>query len=78
MQLPIIDNKMAISFHSTMNEFEPFFEDYIDENNKSEAAIFTAVSVALRIAAKLCKKFNVNKINFVDAAKVNFDLENYN
>ena len=78
MRLPIIDNKMAISFHSTMNEFEPFFEDYINENSKSEAAVFTAVSVALRIAAKLCKKFNVNKINFIDAAKVNFDMENCN
>lgn len=78
MQLPIIDNKMAIQFHSTMNEFEPFFEDFIIENKYIESAVFTAISVALRIAAKLCKKFNVNKINFIDAAKVNFDMENCN
>jgi uncharacterized membrane protein len=78
MRLPIIDTKSAISYHDTINEFEPFFEDFIEENGQSESSVFIAISVALRIAAKLCKKFKIKKENFTEAANVNYELENYN
>lgn len=78
MRLPIIDTKSAITYNDTMNEFEPFFDDFVEENKGSESSVFIAISVALRIAAKLCKKFNVNKSAFVEAANVNYEMENYN
>lgn len=44
--------------------------------NKSEENVFMAISVALRIAAKLSRKYGFDKEAFMDAASGNFDLEN--
>lgn len=73
-----IDFKSAYKFHQTMNEFEPMFEDFIEENNNSNTAVFLAIAVAMRIAAKLSKKFKTTKESFLETAKVNFEMEDSN
>jgi hypothetical protein len=73
-----INRKAAIEFNDTMNEFVPMFEDLIIERENKKSAVFLAIAVAFRIAAKLSTKFKINRETFLQLANQNFDFEDVN
>jgi len=67
-------DNFIINYNKFIKYFFPKFE--IIANDKKEESVLLSITIPLRIAAKLCKKFGYKKEDFLSAASGNFDLEN--
>jgi len=69
-----LSNNFIRTYNKYVSQLLPKFNE-IQSEDKTDTD-FMCVSVALRIAAKLSKKFGYSKDAFMEAADGNYDLEN--
>lgn len=68
-----LSNNFIHTYNKYVSQLFPKFNE-IQSEEESETK-FMCISVALRIAAKLSKKYGYSKESFMDAANGNYDLE---
>ncbi len=68
-----ISDEFVFSYNKHLTKLTPYFNKIT--RKPSEENVFMAISVALRIAAKLCQKHKFDKDAFISAAIGNYDLE---
>lgn len=69
-----LSDEFIFNYNRHINKIVPIFRRIAD--NESEENVFMTVSVAFRIAAKLCRIYGYSREEFLSAAIGNYDLEN--
>ena len=74
----VVSKEMAVKYGRILYNIMPIFNKIVEDNGGGIRGAYLAISIALRVAAKLSVHYGVNKSGFVTSATNNYTLENAN